>query len=207
MITGCTEDLNRFNMWFGQNYPILQKYCKKYRIEEDYIHESYCNIAQRILRSGYTENFFMTYVKRTIHNMRVNDKKKENGKHFIEIGNEDYTNTIENQLQLEDEIEKDTAQYREDVLFFSRMMFKFINEKQYNEEWQFIFRCYYLMPNRFTYAKLHTMTGYNKNHCTKVIQTMKQDIRQNFLTWLNNDNRRNNCDNGQTKVQQSHTTI
>lgn len=189
------NDVKRFDTWFGCNYDILQKYCKRYRIEEDYINDVYLNVRDRIERSGYTTNQWTTYVKRSIHNLRINEAKKRNGKHFIEIGNEDYTNTIENQLQLEDEIEKDTQAYREDVMFFSRMMFKYIEARGYNEEWNFIFRCYYLMPNRFTYAKLHTMTGYNKNHCTKVIQTMKQDIRNNFLDWLKDGSTRNNCNN------------
>ena len=188
MITGCTEDINRFNKWFGDNYPILQKYCKRYRIEEDYLHESYCNIQQRILKSGYTESFWMTYVKRTIHNMRINDKKKQNNRHYVEFGNEDYTNTIETQLQLEDEIEKDTQQYREDVMFFSRQMFRYINEKQYDDKWQFIFRCYYLMEGRMTYQKLTAMTGYHKNLCTRVITTIKNDIRTGFLDWLKEKN-------------------
>lgn len=189
------NDVKRFDTWFGCNYDILQKYCKRYRIEEDYINDVYLNVRDRIERSGYTTNQWTTYVKRSIHNLRINEAKKRNGKHFIEIGNEDYTNTIENQLQLEDEIEKDTQAYRDDVMFFSRMMFKYIEARGYNEEWNFIFRCYYLMPNRFTYAKLHTMTGYNKNHCTKVIQTMKQDIRNNFLDWLKDGSTRNNCNN------------
>lgn len=189
------NDVKRFDTWFGCNYNILQKYCKRYRIEEDYINDVYLNVRDRIERSGYTTNQWTTYVKRSIHNLRINEAKKRNGKHIIEIGNEDYTNTIENQLQLEDEIEKDTQAYREDVMFFSRMMFKYIEARGYNEEWNFIFRCYYLMPNRFTYAKLHTMTGYNKNHCTKVIQTMKQDIRNNFLDWLKDGSTRNNCNN------------
>lgn len=182
------NDVKRFDTWFGCNYDILQKYCKRYRIEEDYINDVYLNVRDRIERSGYTTNQWTTYVKRSIHNLRINEAKKRNGKHFIEIGNEDYINTIENQLQLEDEIEKDTQAYREDVMFFSRMMFKYIEARGYNEEWNFIFRCYYLMKGRMTYAKLHLMTGYNKNHCTKVIQTIKNDIRIGFLDWLRQQN-------------------
>ena len=194
-MTGFTADVQRFDNWISFNYNDLLRYCKKYRIENDYLNDVYLNVRSRILLSGYSGTQYTTFIKRSIHNLRINEAKKRNGKHFIEIGNEDYTNTIETQLQLEDEIEKDTQAYREDVMFFSRMMFKYIEARQYNDEWQFIFRCYYLMPNRFTYAKLHTMTGYNKNHCTKVIQTMKQDIRNNFLDWLKDGSTRNNCNN------------
>jgi len=185
------EDKQRFNHWFGNNYNTLQKYCKKYRIPQDTLNDVYISTHDRICRSGYTESYFLTYVKRSIRNLRINEAKKINGRHFIDYDDKDYINIVETILQEVDETDKDTQQYREDVIYFSKMMFKYIGEKQYNEEWQFIFRSYYLMPKRFTYEKLTQMTGYNKNHCTKVIQTMKTDIRENFLEWLKqqrNDN-------------------
>lgn len=191
-MTGFTADLHRFNVWFNCNYSVLQKYCKRYRIPEDTINDVYISTHDRITRSGFTESYFTTYVKRSMRNLRINEAKKVNGRHMIDFNDLDYLNTIEVKLQETDEIEKDTLQYREDVMLFSKMMFKYIQERQYNEEWQFIFRCYYLMPNRFTYAKLHTMTGYNKNHCTRVIQTMKKDIRDNFLNWFKDGQRGNN---------------
>jgi hypothetical protein len=76
-------------------------------------------------------------------------------------------------------------------MYFSRMMFEYINYKQYSQEWQTCFRMYYLMPNRFTYTKLTIMSGYNKNFLTKVITTIKSDIRNNFIDWLKN-NKENN---------------
>lgn len=189
-MTGFTADVQRYDNWISCNYNGLLRYCKKYRIEEDYINDVYLNVRNRILLSGYSGTQYTTFIKRSIHNLRINEAKKRNGKHYIEFGNEDYENTIETQLQLEDEIEKDTQQYREDVLFFSRMMFRYINEKQYDDKWQFIFRCYFLMEGRMTYQKLTAMTGYHKNLCTRVITTIKNDIRQNFLIWLKDDKRR-----------------
>jgi len=185
------NDIKRFNKWFGSNYWLLQKYCKRYRIEEDILNTVYINIHDRIERSGYTESYFMTYVKRSIHNLRINEGKKNNGKYWIDYDNADYSTTVEAKLQEIKETDIDTQQYREDIIYFSKKMFKFINERKYSSEWQFVFRCYYLMQGRMTYAKLTAMTGYNKNLCTKVIQTIKKDIRENFLQWLKNDERRN----------------
>jgi len=194
------EDVQRFNNWFSVNYCVLQKYCKKYRIDEDTLQDVYVNIYDRILRSGYTESYFMTYVKRSIRNLRINEAKKLNNKHFIDYHDEDYTNSIEATLQDKNDEERDTLQYREDIMYFSKMMFKYINDRHYSDEWQFVFRCYYLMEGRMTYAKLTLMTGINKNSCTKIIQTIKGDIRQNFLQWLKDDERRNNsCDGQATK--------
>lgn len=178
------NDVQRFNTWFSVNYNTLQRYCKKYRYDEEILHDVYINIHDRITRSGYTESYFMTYVKRSIRNLRINEGKKQNNKHWIDIDDEDYCNTIENKLIEEDEFEKDTQQYREDIMYFSKMLFKFINDRKYTDEWQFIFRCYYLMPNRFTYNKLTVMTGIDKSKCTRIIKTMKKDIRDNFETWL-----------------------
>lgn len=183
--TGHEDDVKRFNAWFGDNYKLLSKHCKRYRIEEDYLHECYYNIQQRIVKSGYTGSQYITFVKRSLKNYEINEKKKNNNKYFIEIDNTDYTNTIEDKLQDKDCEEKDTLKYREDLLYFSKMLFKYIETvKKYDEEWQFVFRCYFLMPKRFTYAKLTIMTGINKNKCTKIIQTMKSDIKDNFINWL-----------------------
>lgn len=177
------NDLKRFDDWYSDNYNNLQKYCNKYKIDEDLINDVYVNCHNRIERSGFTESYFTTYVKRSLQNLYINEKKKYNNKHFIDFDCEDYTNTIEDVLLDKDETEKDTQQYREEVLYFSKMVFLYI-ERNYNEQYQFIFRCYYLMPDRFTYAKLNKMTGYNKNLCTKVIRTMKNDIKNNFINWL-----------------------
>jgi len=185
MLTGHTEQVNTFNCWYSSNYPKLKRYCKKYHINEDIINDVYISIHDRIVRSGYTTTQYMTYVKRAIGNLRINNGKKMNGKHFFEIENEDYLNTVENRLIENDEYDKDTQEYREDVLYFSKKIFEYITYyKKYDDESLFVFRTYYLMPNRFTYCKLTQMTGINKNRCTKIIQVMKKDIRTGFLNWL-----------------------
>jgi len=212
-MTGFTVDVQRFDKWVSINYKDLQRYCKKYRIEDDILNDSYLNVRDRIIKSGFTETYFKTYILRAIRNLSINEKKKLNGKHFIVLENTNYefyrdmdrmhtavfkndiSFQIENKLQVQDEIEKDTMQFREDVMYFSKMLFKYIEERGYNEQDKFIFRCYYLMEGRMTYKKLHAMTGINKNACTKVVQTFKYDIRTNFLNWLKNDTRRSNTGN------------
>jgi hypothetical protein len=183
-MTGNTiVDVKRFDEWIANNYNELLCYCKKYRIEEDILNDCYINIKDRISRSGFTESYFKTYVIKSLRNLKINEAKKNNNKHWINYDDEHYTQTIETRLKDNEETDIDTQQYREEVLYFSKMMFKYI-EKKYSSEWQFVFRSYYLMPNRFTYSKLTTMTGFNKNLCTKIIQTMKKDIRTGFLDWL-----------------------
>lgn len=198
-MTGFTKQVREFDNWFGDNYVILQKYCKRYRIDEGILNETYLNTKARILRSGYTENYYLTYVKRAIHNLNINEKKRLcNRQHVIDYDCTDYTNTIENKLQDIDSEQKDSQVYDEDIMYFSKMLFKYIDSRQYSVEDKFIFRCYYVMQGRMTYAKLTEMTGVNKNTCTKIIKTFKQDIRINFLNWLKqieHEQRRNYIDN------------
>lgn len=192
-MTGFTLQAKEFDNWISCNYDTLVRHCKRYRIREDEMHETYLNMKNRILLSGYTGSQYMTFFKRSLRNLMINEAKKQNGKFYIGIDNEDYETTIETTLQENEEIENDTKLYREEVMFLSKMIFKYImTEKKYEDEWQFVFRCYYLMPNRFTYAKLTEITGINKNKCTKIIQTMKNDIRTNFLEWLKQDDNRRN---------------
>lgn len=188
-MTGFTYDAQRFDNWIIANYCTLQKHCKRYRIDEDELNDTYLNVKKRILLSGYTGSQYMTFMKRSLRNLQINKRKKLNGRFYVDIENEDYINTIENTLQNIDETEKDTQQYREDVLFLSKKIFQYINEKSYNSEWQFVFRCYFIMNGRMTYAKLTQMTGINKNLNTKIIQTMKNDIRTGFLSWLKKQNK------------------
>jgi hypothetical protein len=190
-MTGHTTEILYFNQWINENYNGLKKYCRRYNIDEDYLNDAFLKVHERILKSGYTTCQFMTYIKTTINNLKINEHKKQNGKFYVEIKDDDYINTIEEKLI---EIENDELQvqiYRDELLQFSKMLFKFImNEKKYDEEWQFVFRCYYIMPGRITYNKLTEMTGFNKNKCTLIIQTMKKDIRKEFITWMRNEQRR-----------------
>jgi DNA-directed RNA polymerase specialized sigma24 family protein len=182
-MTGYTDQIRIYNKWFTGHHKELQQYCRKYRIPEDYIGDAYIKVHDRITRSGFTETYFKTYLLKTICNLRLNDQKKNNKKYFVDVA--EVSREVEREYERLDYTDKDDKRYQEDVLYFSRMIFVYImNIKQYPAEWQTVFRSYYLMPGRVTYKKLHTMTGYNKNHCTKIITTIKKDIRTNFLTWL-----------------------
>jgi len=188
MVSGYTSDVRLYNQWFTENYTGLRKYCKKYHIEEDLLNDVYCNIHNRIIRSGFTESFYMTYVKRSLRNLQINEGKKLNGKFYVDIENEDYTNTVENTLQERKEEEEDTLEFRKDMMKLSKNLFYYItNVQKYTDEELFVFRCYYLMQGRMTYKKLNVMTGLDKSKCTRIIKTFKKDIKNNFINWLHND--------------------
>jgi len=190
-----TQAVTEFDNWINCNYQDLIKYCKKYRINEDILPQVYLNIRDRIERLGYSGDTFMTYIKHSITFYRINEAKKNNNKHFIDFQDEDYTISIDNKLLNEDYDEKKTREYRENVMYLSKMLFIYLNKKEYPDDWQFVFRCYYLMEEKMTYSKLRDMTGINKNKCTTIIQTMKKDIKENFQTFLNDESRRSNSSN------------
>ena len=197
-VTGTTGIIE-FNHWYEDNYYTLVKYCKKYKIPEDVLHDSYLNIHQRISKSGYTTTQYMTYCKSAINNLQINNGKKSNGKYFLELLPEnkdslDFSEEVEEKLREADEMDRDTQRFREEIIEYSRDIFQYITyEKKYDDESLFVFRCYFLLNGRMTYEKLTKMTGINKNHCTKIIQTMKSDIRNNLDNWRNtNDKGRDN---------------
>lgn len=190
-MTGFTLQAQEFDDWISCNFNELLKYGKRYKIENDLIIETYLNVKNRILISGYTGNQYMTFFKRSLRNLHINEKKKLNGRYEIDFTNEDFTVTIENKLQEQDDTDRDTQLYREDVMYLSKKLFEYLmTEGRYNEEWNFVFRSYYLMAGRMTYAKLNVMTGIDKVKCCRIIKTIKKDIRTGFLSWLklqNND--------------------
>ncbi len=185
MYTGYTQDAKRFDEWVAVNYCSIQKYCNKYRIPEDLINDTYLNIKSRILLSGFTNNYFKTYYIRALKNLEINNAKKNKNKHFIDSDNPDFKNLIEEKLCFEDEMNTDTLQYREDVLYLSKKIFEYIMYyKKYDDQHLFVFRAYFLNSGRMTYEKLKKATGINKNNCTRIIQTIKKDIKNNFTQWL-----------------------
>lgn len=193
--SGHTKQVHEFDKWISVNYNQLQCYCDKYHIPNDTLNDVYLNVRGLIQRSGLTQTFYQTYMKRSISNYEINQKKKGNGKHFVDYTNEDFTKFIEDRLAENDDSDRQTQIYREEIMELSKQLFIYL-QPRYSEEWQFVFRCYYLSVGRFTYKKLTEMTGINKNKCTTIIQTMKKDIRSNFINWVNNDKRGNTGING-----------
>ena len=64
-MTGFTYDVQRFDTWIGNNYTELLKYCKRYHILEDELHDTYLNCKQRIIKSGFTETYAVGIVPST----------------------------------------------------------------------------------------------------------------------------------------------
>ena len=185
-----SEDVKRYNDWYSGYYKNLINWSKRNHIETDIVHDSYLKVIDRISKNGFVGDAYITYTKFSIKNYKINLSKKENNLFFLTIDDQDWVTTIENVL-LEKDFENDQSLiYQDELLFFSKALFKFLEHKKYNEEWMFIFKSYYLTPNRFTYKKLTEATGVNKNKCTLIISTMKKDIKENLLNWVkeNKDN-------------------
>lgn len=177
-------DVDRFNNFYSGYYKKLLAWSKRHKIPEDTLHDSYILIHDRIARVGFTGNSFITYVKLSAKNLHINNSKKSSKVHFIDVFDEDWVNTIEDVLTELDNDNTNRLIYQDELLFFSKMLFKFIDYKGYDEEWKFVFKTYFLMSGRMTYLKLTEMTDVNKNKCTKIITQMKADIKSELLNWI-----------------------
>jgi hypothetical protein len=186
------DDLLRFNTWYQSTYPKLLNYSQRNRIPQDVVNDSYLKVIEKIDKTGFVGDTFMTYCKMSITNMHINNLKK-NKYHHVDVSDINFLKTIEHKLLEDHEDMLDSVQYQEDLLYFSKNLFKYIETRDYSDEWKFIFRSYFLSEGRFTYRKLTMVTGYNKNLCTKVITTMKRDIKDNLTNWIkDNDRTRDN---------------
>lgn len=191
-------ELQDFNCWYNQNYKKIMTWAINNRIDADTVHDSYIKVNERITKLGYTGSTYMTYIKRSIQNLNINNKLKKKYNH-IDIDNTDFKNTIEKKLMDTDDFHKDDQLYQEQLMYFSKNLFKYIDSQSYDDEWKFVFKSYFLASGRFTYHKLTEVTGINKNKCTEIITTMKSDIRDNLINYIKkteDDQRRNHRSNG-----------
>lgn len=189
-MTTYQEDVIKFDNWITDNYDSLINYCKQYEIDEDILPQVYIKIRERISLMGFRDNFYKTYMLRAIVNTQINELKKKKNKYYFEIDNIDYKYAIENKMYENEMSELSSKNYQEEIMILSKKLFQYIKYKQYNDEWQFIFRTYFLNKKKYTYDKLYKITGVNKNKCTTIIQTIKKDLKNNFIEWLKNNERK-----------------
>lgn len=180
------EEVNNFNAWYALNYNKIIKWANRNKISIDTVHDSYLKIVERITKVGYTGTAFTTYVKLSAKNFHINEVKKDNNIYFVDYEDRDWRITVEGVLQEFDEVNNDNTLYQNQLMFFSKNLFDYLESQNYSCEEMFVFKTYYLSKNRFTYKMLTNITGINKNRCTKIITTMKADIKNNLMDYINN---------------------
>lgn len=186
-----SEELNQFNSWYSSNYNKLWNFAKRNKISQDLMHSSYIKIVEKIEKSGYQTNQYMTYCKRSMVNMSINDSKKSK-QHFVDTDDSDFKTNIEMKLLEIHNDQLDSMEYQEQIMYLSKMLFSYIDSCNYSDQEKFIFRSYFLVSGRVTYKKLHEITKINKNILTKTLTKMKRDIRENLECYIKEKNNKIN---------------
>lgn len=185
MNTGTTK----IDKWYIQNMEMLKTYCSKYNMEEDVVNEVYLKLNGRIkYLTGMTDNEMFMYVRKSLWNyVRDNHKKekrivKKIGYGIPMEGNENIVEETLNEMDFNEE------EYHNELEWFTKKVFKYIKERGIFTDMEvFILKSY--VWTDCTYAELENKIGISQDVCKKTMRKFRQDLRWNFLTWLNNDSK------------------
>lgn len=177
-------DLDTF---FNLNYANLQVYCRDKKIPEDNVHEIYIKLKSNIYPTGMTVIEYNQYIKKSLYNLMLDEKKSLRYKSTLQLPYSRELNLeIEENLQRQNNYDEDTKRYNQEIEWLSKMLFRFIQLKGFNEYELYIFKSYYLVP-KMTYRKLNEKTGISTDKIQLTIRKFKFEIKNNFINWLNNE--------------------
>lgn len=178
-MTGQTD----VDTWYNTNYFKLKNYCEKYKIEEDKINDTYLKLKKIEYITGLTESELFMYVRKSLWNLiRDEHKKTKRRGHNVSIEDVDY-NTIEAKLN---ELEHNSEDYHNELQWLTKKMFEYIDQRGIFTDYEvFILKSY--VWTDVTYAELEEKIGISQDICKKTMRKFRQDLRFNFLRWLNND--------------------
>lgn len=181
-----SADTTIYNDVFQQHYNHFLKFSKG---DEDNVHNSYLKTLNRITENGFTahtinelQKKLRIYVKTVIFNgFKTEHKLKKNN---IEINwqAEQQLNTNNNYLESE-------KQYYDELEFITMKLFEYL-KRNYDQSSCYVFRVYYLYDKnnkKITYKQLSDITGYSISKCCGIVQRIKTDLRENLITYINND--------------------
>lgn len=184
------EKVKQFDVYFNTKYKKIKSSAVsilKHRDDtDDIIHDVYLKVRDRISRDGYDGDNFMGYLYRTFQNeLRLAKNREKKIKH-LDIDDENIAFITDWVMLDNEEIKTSTVEYREDILYITKMLFSFLN-LHFSEKEQYLFRTYYLSKQKMTYKDLAKQTKYEYNSCDSIIKDMKKKIRLDFLNWLHNN--------------------
>jgi len=182
-----SADTKIYNDMVVMQYQRFLHFAKE---DEDRVHTSYLKVLDRINRMPFTAHTaqeliqkLIIYVKTTIYN----DFKTSytSSKPVVQVGND-----AEEVLQIGLNEANNDKEFHNQVQYATQKLFEYI-KKNYPEDWQYTFRCYYLYDEqgkKITYKKLSEITGYSISKCCNIIQAIKTDIRENLEDYINGTN-------------------
>lgn len=178
MSTGITT----VDSYFNCNYEKIKDYCNKYNIDEDKINDVYVNMKKRLTSlTGLTDTEYFQYVRRSIWNSIRDDARKRKRRGFNVYIEDENVNLIEKKLLEED---FNNQEYINEIQYLTKMLFKYIDERGiYDDREVFILKSYAWTTK--SYDQLEKEIGISKNICKKTMMKFRNDLRFNFVKWLN----------------------
>jgi len=191
-MSGLTLQLNNL---YIHHYPYLLKFSKKITQQvnrnrhiktdyKDFPNQAYIKIIDKINKNNWKiVNHNITGLTLTIIRNLIIDENKQNKNNYGMF--DSFNPEIEKILQDKIIIEEDNINYRNDLEYISKMLFKYL-ELKYSEKDIYIFRVYYL-TSKSTYKKVSYLTKYHFTYISQIIKKIKMDLKSNFENYLKNN--------------------
>jgi RNA polymerase sigma factor (sigma-70 family) len=184
---GNKEKVEMFDKFFSDEYNKIKTSATSilsHRDDtDDIIHNVYLTVRDRIERKGYDGDNFMGYLFRSFQNELRLAKNREKKVKLQDIEHESVQFIADWVMNDTEEDNQDTVVYRQEMLYVSQSLFRFL-QTRFTEKEQYLFKTYYLSNQKMTYKDLAKQTKYEINTCSSIIKDMKKIIRVEFLIWL-----------------------
>jgi len=190
-MTGATI-VQMYDDFFVKNYQYLLGFTKSIDVKNDYenlLQDVFIVCRTRIMKSGFTGNTFLNYVRVTIMNRYKTSYRDK--RYSIDIEDPNHCEEIEDILLSEHDYQQQCKDYDNEMVFLNTMAFEYVN-RFFNEKENMVFRTYYVLKHKhLNYKQLSLATGYSQATVSNVIKTIKKDLRANLLTYINTGERLN----------------
>jgi len=170
--------------YYKKNINVLNQFCEKYNLQEDYISDTYIKLKKTLTNSGLTEQDYFRIIRRSVWNRFIDDTRNKYNRVMVNLVDDDtHRNQIEKSLRDRDEWDADGKLYAWEMEYLSRMLFQYIESTgNYSDIEVFIFKTYAI--NGYTYTEIHDKFGISVDVGKKIMQKFRKDLRQNFIKFV-----------------------
>lgn len=190
-MTGATI-VELYDDFFCKSYQYLLGFAKSIDVKNDYeslLQDVFIVCRQRIMKSGFTGNTFLNYVRVTIMNKYKTSYRDK--RYTVDVFDDNFYNEIEDILLSEHEHQERKKEYDNEMVFLNTMAFDYVN-KYFNEKENMIFKTYYVLKHKhLNYKQLSKATGYSQSSVSNTIKMIKKDLRMNLVSYINTGKRLN----------------